>query len=106
MLVTIPRPRMTQQGQRFDGFRLFVNQFRQVARHIDAAVPREGTQAKLVQDPHPTVSEACSSPIPRPRMTQQGQRFEGVRLFVYQLRQVARHIDAAVTPEGTKRKLV
>ena len=54
MLVTIPRPRMTQQGQRFDVFRLFVNQLRQVARHIDAAEPREGTKAKLDQDPHPT----------------------------------------------------
>ena len=36
-------------------------------------------------------------------MTQQGQRFDGFRLFVNQLRQVARHIDAAITPEGTKR---
>ena len=62
---------MTQQGQRFEGFRLFVNQFRQVARHIDAAVPREGTKAKLDQDPHPT-KRGMLVTHPRPKGQQCG----------------------------------
>ena len=76
-----------------------------MARHIDAAEPREGTKAKLVQDPHPT-ERGMLVTIPRPRMTQQGQRFDVFRLFVNQLRQVARHIDAAEPREGTKQNWI
>ena len=82
-----------------------VQQLCHVACHVDAAVPREDTNSKLVQDP-PSAERGMLVTLPRPPMTQQAQCLYDSGFFVNQLCQVARHIDAAAQREGTKSKLV